>query len=33
MINYKMNIVKYKYVLGEENNKEINKVLIMILGN
>lgn len=33
MINYKMNIVKYKYVWGEKNNEEINKVLIMILGN
>lgn len=28
-----MNIVKYKHALGEENNEEINKVLIMTSGN
>lgn len=28
-----MNIVKYKHALGEKNNEEINKVLIMTSGN
>lgn len=28
-----MNIVKYNHALGEKNNEEINKVLIMTSGN